>query len=86
MSLLFCNSRGAEYDAALFCDGHKSNLTAPSTYGATKMQRSDANHKANQSNPNNPAYRQVNDNRSNQGNPNNPVYRSSRSMPPAPKK
>lgn len=50
------------------------------------MQRNDANHNANQSNPNHPAHRQVNDNRSNQGNPNNPAYRSSRNLPPASKK
>lgn len=50
------------------------------------MQRTDANHKANQGNPNNPAHRQVNNNRSNQGNPNNPVYHGSRSLPPPPKK
>jgi hypothetical protein len=50
------------------------------------MQRTYANHKANQSNPNNHAHRQVKNNRSNQGNPNNLVHRSSRNLPPAPKK
>ncbi len=50
------------------------------------MTPRDANHKANQHNPNSPAHRQVNDNRSNQGNPNNPVYRSGRQLPPAPSK
>lgn len=81
-----CNGCGRARQVVLFCVGHKSNLTTPSTHGAAKMQRNDANHKASQSNPNNPAHRQVNDNRSNQGNPNNPVYRSGRNLPPASKK
>jgi len=42
------------------------------------MKQTDANHKANQSNPNNKTHRQVNDNRSNQGNPNNLASGSSR--------
>ena len=32
------------------------------------MNRTNANHKSNQSNPTSPAYQQVNNNRSNQGN------------------
>lgn len=50
------------------------------------MNRTNANHKSNQGNPNNPAYKQVNNNRSNQGNPNNPVYHSSRGTTPTQKK
>jgi len=42
------------------------------------MNRTDANHKSNQSNPNNPVHQKVNNNRSNQGNTNNPAYQSSR--------
>lgn len=42
------------------------------------MNRTNANHKSNQSNPTSPAYQQANNNRSNQGNPNNPAYHSSR--------
>jgi len=44
------------------------------------MKRSEANHKANQGNPNNPTHRAANNNRSNQSNPNNSAYRSSRGM------
>jgi hypothetical protein len=65
---------------------HKINLAVLSTLGAAEMQRTNANHKANQGNPNNQAHRQVNNNRSNQGNPNNPVHHSSRGLPPPPKK
>lgn len=46
------------------------------------MTPNDANHKANQSNPNSPAHRHVNDNRSNQGNSTSPAYRSSRGHAP----
>lgn len=50
------------------------------------MKRSDANHKSNQGNPNNPAHQKVNDNRSNQGNPNNPAFHQSRKGEPAGKR
>lgn len=46
------------------------------------MIPTNANHKANQSNPTSPAHRQVNNNRSNQGNPTSPAYRSSRGQAP----
>lgn len=42
------------------------------------MKQSDANHKSNQQNPNNPAHQRVNDNRSDQRNPNNLTYSRTR--------
>jgi hypothetical protein len=48
------------------------------------MKSSGANHKSNQSNPNNVAHRQAINNRANQRNPNNPAYHSGRSAPAAP--
>lgn len=46
-----------------------------------------ANHMANQKNPNNPAWQKVSDNKSDQGNSNNPAYWQSRNLPtPANKK
>jgi hypothetical protein len=45
------------------------------------MNRKQANHHANQHNPNNIAHKQVNDNRSNQGNPTSPVYHQGRAVP-----
>ena len=40
-----------------------------------------ADHKANQRNPDHQAWQKVNDNKSNQGNPNNPAYWQSRNLP-----
>jgi hypothetical protein len=50
------------------------------------MSRNDANHKANQSNPQHSAWQKATDNTSNQRNPNNPTYRQSRQLPPNTKK
>jgi hypothetical protein len=48
------------------------------------MKRNEANHKSNQSNPNNVAHRQATNNSANQRNPNNPAYHGGRSAPAAP--
>ncbi|UVW30664.1 hypothetical protein [Massilia sp. H6] len=45
------------------------------------MDRKQANHHANQKNPNNVAHKHVNDNRSNQGNPTSHTYDKSRAAP-----
>lgn len=45
-----------------------------------------ANHMANQKNPNNQAWQNVGDNKSNQGNLNNPAYWQSRNLPTPTKK
>lgn len=45
------------------------------------MNRKQANHHANQHNPNNIAYKHVNDNRSNQGNPTSQTYHKGRAAP-----
>jgi hypothetical protein len=45
------------------------------------MNRKQANHHANQANPNNIAHKQVNDNRSKQGNPTSAVYHKGRAVP-----
>jgi hypothetical protein len=42
------------------------------------MKRSEANHKANQANPNNKTHQQTRDNLTNQRNPQHPAYRQSR--------
>ncbi|VBB16728.1 hypothetical protein [Burkholderia stabilis] len=42
------------------------------------MKRSDANHRANQGNPNNQHHQQTKDNRSNQLNPKHPAYQQGR--------
>jgi hypothetical protein len=45
------------------------------------MDRKQADHHANQHNPNNIAHKHVNDNRSNQKNPISPVYEKGRAVP-----
>jgi len=50
------------------------------------MKFNNANHKSNQSNPNNIALQKAIDNRSNQLNPNNPVYYQSRGITQVKKK
>ncbi|ANH76626.1 hypothetical protein ACS15_5569 [Ralstonia insidiosa] len=50
------------------------------------MNRTNANHKSNQANPNNRTHRQANNNSSNQGNPNNRAFHSSRNVPATLKK
>jgi hypothetical protein len=67
----------------LSCAGNKCRLTSLSIKRTRNMKKSDANHKANQGNPNNPAYQHVNNNRGNQGNPNNRAHDLSRGLKPA---
>jgi hypothetical protein len=45
------------------------------------MDCKQADHHANQHNPDNIAHKHVNDNRSNQGNPTSPVYHQGRAVP-----
>ncbi|CAL60716.1 Hypothetical protein HEAR0506 [Herminiimonas arsenicoxydans] len=67
------------------CGSQKQNVISIN-FLENQMNQKSANHKSNQSNPNNPTFQHVNNNRSNQGNPNNPAHHSSRATPIVPKK
>lgn len=69
-------------EKTLFCYGHKTTLQTSSTSKKELlMDRKQADHHANQLNPNNIAHNHVNDNRSNQKNPTSPVYDKGRTVP-----
>lgn len=62
-----------------FSNCYKYRLYSWTRHPTREMQKAHADHKSNQSNPNNPAYKSASDNKANQMNPNNAAYAASRS-------